>query len=250
MGYPAAIHEQNAFPGLANRILARTVNLVMLTFEEARQYLKTKTAVCTGLPVRRAILEADRNLARRQLAIPWGIFTLLVFGGSLGAHSINDAVEALLQECADMPWRVIWVTGPSDYEDYCPNIGRYADSRLKLEMHSYLNDIEVAMAASDLVIARSGASTLSELQILGLPAILVPYPHATDNHQEKNARALQESGAATVIADSEISGDRLCDEIRFLLADDRLHRMGRSMRAKARPEALGQMVDLVLEIAK
>lgn len=244
------IHEQNALPGLANRNLARRVNCVMLTFPEAERHLKAKQIKLTGLPVRKDILNVDAQRARQELDLMEGLFTLLVFGGSRGARSINramlDAMERLQRE--DM--QIIWVTGESGFQEIKTDLADKVDvdsMRCKLQLLPYMDNMNLALASADLALCRAGASTLCELAVVGLPAILVPYPYAAENHQEMNARALLDKNAVTMVIDEFLDGDTLYHKVSELKSDSaRLKEMSKNLRKEARPNALRDIVDIIL----
>jgi len=245
------IHEQNAFPGLANRILTRRVDCTMLTFAEAAQNLNARQIRVTGLPVRAEILSVRPGPARLSLQLAEGIFTVIVFGGSRGAQSINDAVCQALPRLAQLPINLIWITGEQHFQDMQERVRQEIkgpQTRLNLILQPYMFNMAEALAAADLAICRSGASTLSELAILGLPAILIPYPYATDNHQEKNAQALEKKKAALVVIDEFFDGDTLYKNLVRLMDDrDTLAIMRENMLREAKPSALEDILAIILE---
>jgi len=246
-GIATAIHEQNAYPGIANRFLAPRVDLVMLTFAEAMDRLKARRIVTTGLPVREKVLKA--GAMRKALAYPdqqKGV-TLLAFGGSLGAQTINQAVWELLA-LVDENWRIIWVSGISSYDDWYEQLAQAEGIKAQVELHPYLEDIEKAMLASDLALCRGGASTLAELTVMGLPAILIPYPYAAENHQEKNARSLEAAGGARVIINRELNGIRLRQEIEAMRTQ--LPALAAAMSVQSTPGARDMMVKLVRDLGE
>ena len=231
------IHEQNAFPGLTNRLLSKRVDATLLTFPEARVWLKGRRIIETGLPVRSEFLQIDRYAARKELNLHPDFFTLLVFGGSLGAQSINRTVQQLMDRYINDPIQVIWITGKGHHESIAETLS--AEMKNKVQIYPYFLAMEKAMAAADLVICRSGAGTLSELAIVGLPAVLIPYPLATGDHQMYNARAFEQKQAAVVISDAALSVDELhqaIEEIRN--RPERLSQMRENMSSLARPDAI------------
>lgn len=243
------IHEQNAIPGLANRHLAKRVDAVLLTFEEARPYLEGQNIKLTGMPVRQEIID----LKRKNFIAGSGSdqFTLLAFGGSRGAQSINRAMLGLIDRYRNEDIRMIWITGEANFEEMqealVKKIGTHP-TRCGLEIFPYMHNIEDALAVADLAVCRAGASTVCELELLGLPAIFVPYPYAADNHQEKNARALVEKKAAEMIIDEFLDGDSLYHKVEGLRHDQhKLLEMSRNMRQEARPHALQDIVDVILQ---
>jgi UDP-N-acetylglucosamine--N-acetylmuramyl-(pentapeptide) pyrophosphoryl-undecaprenol N-acetylglucosamine transferase len=243
------IHEQNAQPGLANRNLAGRVDCVMLTFEEAARYLQAKRIAITGLPVRKAITTVKRDEAYGKWGFSPQVFTLVVFGGSQGAASINRAILGWLERARGERAQMIWMTGNKQFEDLFEQVQalKLEQSQIKLVMKPYLDHIEDALAVANLAICRAGAGTLSELAVLGLPAILVPYPYASDNHQEKNARALLEKKAVAMIIDEFLDGDTLYDKIQGLRHQpEQLRTMAVNMKREAKPQALDDILNVIL----
>lgn len=243
------IHEQNALPGLANRTLARRVDCVMLTFAEAERHLKGKSVKITGLPVRRDILDVNAQWARQELGLLEGKFTLLVFGGSRGARTINRAMLEAMERLQQEDMQIIWVTGENGYQEIKANLADKVDMdsiQCKLQLLPYMDNINLALASADLALCRAGASTLCELAVVGLPAILVPYPYAAENHQEMNARALLNKNAAAMVIDEFLDGDTLYKKVSELKSDQaRLKAMSNNIRREARPHALKDIVDIV-----
>jgi UDP-N-acetylglucosamine--N-acetylmuramyl-(pentapeptide) pyrophosphoryl-undecaprenol N-acetylglucosamine transferase len=258
LGLPALLHEQNAIPGLANRIGARFTPHVAVTFESSAAFFPRRCRVrVTGNPVRAGIAELDRAAVRaealRTLDLEDRRRTLLVFGGSQGARRLN---EALIR--ATGLWRqpgslqIVHVCGAANLE----SVGRDWQEAvpgargLSVRWFGYVDRMDLAYSAADLVVSRSGATTVSEVSAVGLPAILVPYPFATANHQEANARALESVGAARVLADSEVDADRLVEEVERVLGDEALlASMSVASRAWGRPHAAEALAGYVEEIA-
>ncbi len=249
MGIKTIIHEQNAYPGLANRLLARRADWVLVSFEEARHHLKAKNLAVTGLPVRQEIAETTKDQGLERFRFSSSVFTLLAFGGSLGAASINRAMLQVLERYIKETIQIIWITGEKGYQNIKDKIPPLMSrsSGLKLEVLPYLQEMEYALAAADLAICRAGAATLSELAVVGLPAILVPYPYSAENHQEKNARSLAAKGAAEVIVDEFLDPDVLFKKIEELRKNPiKLKQMAASMKAQGKPDALSQIVDIIV----
>jgi UDP-N-acetylglucosamine--N-acetylmuramyl-(pentapeptide) pyrophosphoryl-undecaprenol N-acetylglucosamine transferase len=248
---PTIIQEQNSYPGVTTRVLARSVDEVHLTFESSKKYFpRTDNLFVTGNPTRFTLGPADRAAASRFFGFDPSspAKTLLVFGGSLGARSINRAVAALLPALSGSGVRVIWQTGAEDFDLYRRGAGNAAPA--SLWMGPFIDRMDLAYAASDLVVARAGATTIAELTQLGKPAILVPYPHAAANHQAENARALSAAGAAEVVADAEIES-KLPGVVASLLADEQRRRaMGDRSRTLGRPEATATLADRVITLAQ
>ncbi|NLO20529.1 MAG: undecaprenyldiphospho-muramoylpentapeptide beta-N-acetylglucosaminyltransferase [Syntrophomonadaceae bacterium] len=247
-GCKTFIHEQNAFPGIANRKLAKKVDCTMINFPEAARHLKAQNIKVTGLPVRQEIMDVNWEEAIKKVGLKRGVFTLLAFGGSRGASSINGAMLQLLQEYSLPEMQVIWITGELEYEGISQQIESLGLNSDWLLLKPFMHNIEDAMAVADLALCRAGASTLSELAILGLPAILVPYPYAAESHQEKNARALLQKKAAAMVIDEFLDGETLykkLEELRQSKAE--LKQMSTNIRNEARPDALNKILDIVLK---
>jgi UDP-N-acetylglucosamine--N-acetylmuramyl-(pentapeptide) pyrophosphoryl-undecaprenol N-acetylglucosamine transferase len=241
---PLVLHEQNAIPGLANRLLARRAHTVALTFAEARAaFPRRARTVVTGDPVRESILtvadERERltKEAYEEFELDPSRRTLVVFGGSQGALHVDvTMVDALhfLRDRGDL--QVLLLTGPAHEERVRRTVGEPGD--IAVRVVGFLDRMELAYAAAHLVLARAGATTCAEITVCGLPSILVPYPHATAGHQEANARALERAGAAVVVLDADISGEVVAREVTALLDDeDRRRSMGERARAWSRPDA-------------
>jgi UDP-N-acetylglucosamine--N-acetylmuramyl-(pentapeptide) pyrophosphoryl-undecaprenol N-acetylglucosamine transferase len=254
---PLVLHEQNAVPGLANRLLARRARTVGLTFVEATPSLpRHARTLVTGNPVRRPILAVARDRERlaaeacEELDLQAERRTVVVFGGSQGALRVNAAsVEAvrLLRDRDDI--QVLILTGPAHEEAVRTRLGD--PGRILARVRGFLDRMELALGLADLVVCRAGATTCAEVSVCGLPAVLVPYPYATGHHQEANARALERAGAAVVVADDRLSGELLAARVRELLDDPaRLDAMGARSRSWSRPDAAATLARVVLSAGK
>lgn len=249
-GLRTYIHEQNALPGLANRRLAGRVDCVFLTFPEAQNYMKTANCRLTGFPVRKEIGSVTAAEARRHYGVDEGSFVLLVYGGSQGAMRINQAMLDFLKIAAmGEEMRIIWACGIEHYSA----VERILDTELpsgirsRIMVRDYIHDMPAALAAANLALCRAGAGTISELSLAGLPAILVPYPYAAENHQQKNAEAVASHGGAVMVPDSQMNGARLAELLGRLSVDSlSLEQMSRQMRSEAHPGALDEIVDILL----
>jgi UDP-N-acetylglucosamine--N-acetylmuramyl-(pentapeptide) pyrophosphoryl-undecaprenol N-acetylglucosamine transferase len=247
---PALIQEQNSYPGVTTRILARQVNEVHVTFESSKRYLEgTKEILLSGNPTRDSLERAGRDEAFSHFGFDAADRSpvILVFGGSLGAHSINEAIAGGMAALRAMGVRLICQTGPADLE-------RVRESMRSMPagkgwIGAFIDRMDLAYAASDLVVARAGATTIAELTRLGKPAILVPYPHAAANHQVENARALAENGAARIVDDAGV-GDALVGEIRSALEKNVLAEMSRRSKSLGRPDAAATIAKRVIALAR
>ena len=237
LSIPLVLQEQNSVPGAANRWLSLIANQVHISFVESRHYFRRKNHLkVTGNPIRPALLRQDRASAYEALGLDPTRRTLLVFGGSRGAASINRAVAGALPLLARVPSvQVIWQTGAED-EKAMAEASRSAP--FPVRVRAYVDRMEEAYAVADLAICRSGAMTITELTACGVPSILIPYPHAARDHQTQNARGLVDRGAAEMIADAELDPAELAGRVEALFRDEaRLRRMGRNARAFARTNA-------------
>jgi UDP-N-acetylglucosamine--N-acetylmuramyl-(pentapeptide) pyrophosphoryl-undecaprenol N-acetylglucosamine transferase len=243
-GVPTIVLEQNAVPGLTNRLLARIVHAAAVTYEETLKHFKGRGFV-SGNPVRQEFFAAAAPSAG-----PRAGRRVLVLGGSQGAHILNvamaTAVPALMKRVGSLD--VLHQTGARDLDE----VRRaYQSAGVAARAESFLNPVAPEMASADLVICRAGATTLAELAASGRPAVLIPYAAATDDHQRRNARVLVAAGAAAMVEESELSGDRLAALVADLLDDDvRRLAMARAMHSQARPEAAGMIVARLLELAR
>ena len=252
-GIPACIQEQNAMPGVTNKILAHFVKKVFLGYQEAGKYFGGNSEkIFTGNPIRKEILEVSRATAIEKFKLDPAKKTILVSGGSRGARSINDAmalVETSLAGRSDV--QVIHITGETGYEKFIGQVEKKVLMSDNIKVFRYMHDMPMALAAADLAIFRSGAIGLAELMARGIPSILVPYPYATANHQEHNARAVEGAGGAVVILDKELTGEILLKQIESLLADEsKLQKMKDAAKALGRPEAAEDIARKVLALLK
>ena len=251
MRIPTAIHEQNAFPGVTNKALAGSVDRVMLTVPQAEQYMKPKNpCVITGLPIRGDILKADADFARAELSLG-GKPLVLSMGGSLGAKPVNDAVLGMiLNKYKDKDCVFLHATGKGGdwFTEKLRSSGVDLEANPHIRVVEYI-DIPKCLPAADLVICRSGASTLSELQALGKPSILIPSPYVTENHQYHNAMALVNNGAAEILEEKDLTPDSLTASVNALLADkEKLFEIGANAAKMAVLDATKRIYDTLCEI--
>ncbi len=245
-GVPTMVLEQNAVPGLANRLAAPFVRAAAVTFESTRAFFGSKAFV-SGNPVRPEFLVAAGAARESASDDQRSIVRVLVFGGSQGAHAINMAmVEAAPRLAADPHLRVTHQTGERDVDLVR---AAYAQAGFSADVEPFLFDMGRRLAEADLVVSRAGATTLAEMTAAGKPAILIPLPTATDDHQRKNAEALAASGAAEVLRQSEMTGATLADRILALAHDpERRRRIAAAARSLARPDAASVIVDRMLAL--
>jgi UDP-N-acetylglucosamine--N-acetylmuramyl-(pentapeptide) pyrophosphoryl-undecaprenol N-acetylglucosamine transferase len=245
-GVPTMVLEQNAVPGLTNRLLARFVRCAAVTFESTRQYFGAKAFV-SGNPVRPEFLESVDPLTEAGADDESSIARVLVFGGSQGAHAINVAmVEAAAELAANPHLRITHQTGERDVEMVRAAYGR---AGVSAEVEPFLYDMGRRLRQTDVIVCRAGATTLAEITAAGKAAILIPLPTATDDHQRRNAETLAATGAALLLPQREATGSVLAQRILALAGDrDARLRMARAARALARPDAAKVIVDRALRL--
>jgi UDP-N-acetylglucosamine--N-acetylmuramyl-(pentapeptide) pyrophosphoryl-undecaprenol N-acetylglucosamine transferase len=246
---PTLIHEQNALPGITTRWLARFVRLVAITFADSARYLPRRAHFrLTGLPVRPEFLLTPREQSRSALGLPPEGFLILSFGGSQGARSINQAMQEVIKQFRQRKnVHFLHVTGPGQYNEFRKGFTMPENGNTTIK--PYLYEMPQALSAADLVVCRAGAATLAEITATGVPAILIPYPYAAGNHQEFNARALEEKGAAVVIKDEELKGKKLANQIERLLAEpSRLREMAKASKQLGSPRALEDILMCIEEL--
>lgn len=242
------IHEQNSIPGKANRLLAKFVDKVAINFADSKSYLPANKIEVTGNPIRTQIGQISRQEALARFNLDTNKFTLLVFGGSKGAHRINEVMKEAINFFPEDKIQIIWATGDKDYQpikEFTSKIG------LRIVVEKFFYDLPVAYQSADLIICRAGATTLAEIIACNLPAILIPYPYATDNHQEHNARFLLEKGVAMMIKELELSSEKLTKTIIELVQNrNKLNTMAKNYQSLKTTDATQNVIDIIYRIQK
>ncbi len=252
---PTLIHEQNAFPGLTTRLLSGRVTRVAVSHAAAVKRLKSgAAAVVTGHPVRREFFEGDSSQARQEMGLQDKQKLVIVVGGSGGALKLNQVTLAAAKEILANPDLVlIHITGSRYYQwvsEEREKMNLNPDLAARYRLTDYLHDMPRAMAACDLIVARSGGM-VHEMTVTGCPALLVPSPNVTDDHQLHNARSMAEAGAALVMEETELSAESLAREIRALMNDPlSLGKMAVAAKALGKPEAGRRLAKIIMEMAK
>ncbi len=251
LGVPTIIHEQNAYPGVTNKMLSKRADRVMLAMPAAKERFKGNcNFVNTGNPVRGEILEVDRDEARKKLGLDERP-VILSFGGSLGARKINESLlDIIVRSSKDGKYQHIHAYG--QYGKWFPELlkenGADLDAK-NLDIREYINDMPVCLAASDVVIARAGAITLSEIQVKGKPAILIPSPNVAENHQYHNAMALVKENAAVMIEEKDLTSEKLTEEIDKLASDpERLKEYSQNALKMAVSDASQRIYSIIIEV--
>lgn len=252
---PTLIHESNAYPGLTTRMLAKHVSKVLVNFPGSAEFFACKDKVAVvGTPIREDMIYKDKKEARAELGLD--LRPLLVsFWGSLGAREMNKCIAEFLKlECRDDAWQHIHATGQFGYKwmpDYVKEQGVDLKEHKNIDMRDYITDMPRVMAAADLIMCRGGASTLSEITALGKPAIIVPSPNVSANHQEKNARELEKVGGAVVIVEKDCSAKLLYETAKNILEDkDKLKKMSEALNSVAILDATQRIYTEICKLCK
>lgn len=252
LGIPTLIHEQNAYPGVTNKMLCKKATRVMLAMPAARQHFKENcNFVDTGNPVRGDILRQEKVSARRQLGLD-SRPVILSFGGSLGAQIINESLaDIIARSASDGKYQHIHAYG--QYGKWFPDLlkdkGVDLEKADNLDIREYINDMPVCLAAADVVIARAGAITLSEIQVMGKPSILIPSPNVAENHQYHNAMTLVKQNAAVMIEEKDLTPEKLTEEIDRLASDPkRLREYSENAKKMAIDDASKRIYSIIIEV--
>ncbi len=245
-GIPTAIQEQNSFPGITNRLLGKYVDKICVAYEGMEKYFPKGKIVQTGNPVRENI--ANTNATKQEACQYFGLDphkkVLLILGGSLGARTVNQSIAQGLQELEDADIQVLWQCGKI-YQEGAQEKGDQFSDQIKVE--PFINRMDLAYAAADVIVSRAGAIAISELSLVGKPTILVPSPNVAEDHQRKNARSLVDKGAAVMVTDDE-AREKLVQEARAILADDkRQQELMDNMAKLKKPNAASLIADEVLQ---
>ena len=247
---PTLIHEANVLPGITNRFLSAKADITAVCFPESKSHFKkAKRIEVTGNPIRKKILKANRTTSRATMGLAIDKKLVVIMGGSQGAKPINDAAVEMLSEIyKDGDFKLIFAPGKKHYVSVSSVVNnKYKD----VEIPSYIYDADIIYSAADLIVNRAGASTISEIAALGVPSILIPSPYVAENHQEKNARALEANGGCVVLRDDELSGQVLYDNIKRIIDDDErlaaMRKSAASVGIRDASEKLAVLFDELLE---
>ncbi len=254
LGIPTCIHEQNAYPGVTSKMLARKADIVFLSFPGSEQYFgKVKKMILSGNPLREEILSTSREEARAKLGLPEDAFYLLSFAGSLGALEINRAmVDFIAKNAKKKDFYHIHATGERAWKwmpDALRDKGFDVEEKSRISVQPYLYDMAIHLAAADAVISRAGAITLGELTALGKPAVLIPSPNVTHNHQYHNARSLSDRGGALLLEEKELSAERLYELVLGLKEHpERRSALGRKAKELGLPQAAETIYNEIFDL--
>lgn len=243
LGVPTIIHEQNVKPGVTNRILSRFVDKIAVSFSDSMQYFPKDKTVLTGNPIRKEIVQGNRREALKSFGLSSDIPVVLCFGGSQGAARLNKAIIHVIQQIHETKkFQLIHITGKNHYEktrNILANKGIDPDKSGHIILRPYIYEMGKAYMASDLIISRAGALSISEINLCGKPAILIPLPTAANKHQDYNAQSLKKNGAGIIISDRDLTGQSLLATIENIIFDKKkLLDMSKASKALSKPDAL------------
>jgi UDP-N-acetylglucosamine--N-acetylmuramyl-(pentapeptide) pyrophosphoryl-undecaprenol N-acetylglucosamine transferase len=249
LNIPIVIQEQNSYPGVTNRLLAKHAVAIFTAFEDAKNYLPEEKITLSGNPVRGQLKQSDSSAARKAFGFNSETPVLLILGGSGGALALNNIMQKELDQLHNKAGlQIIWQCGKRYFDELNQQID--TDSYPNLRLTQYIDDMPAAYGAADLVVTRAGAGTCSELMLLGQPAVLVPSPNVAGDHQAKNAKSMVETGAAELLEESDID-EKFSDLITALIVDkERLQKMNEAMKSLAKPDAANTIAKEIYTLAQ
>lgn len=248
LGVPSLIQEQNSYAGITNKLLAKRVKKICVAYEGMEEFFPAQKLVLTGNPVRQDIMQAEDKLAEAltYFDLKAEKKTILVIGGSLGARTMNQSTEIHLQRLVDAGCQLIWQTGKNYFSQAKAAVSPFEQQGIRA--YDFIKRMDLAYSAADLVVSRAGALSISELCLVGKPAILVPSPNVAEDHQTKNAQALVKNHAALLVRDADAHTE-LYDKALALLADpEKQQELKKNIRALGRPNAAAAIVDEILKL--
>ena len=250
---PFVIHDPDAHPGIVNKFMSKWASTVSVSFEQAKSYLKSKNIVLNGNPIRTSFTQISKEHAINELGLSKEKKIILVIGGSQGAKSINDAVLGSASELINNNFQIIHQTGAKNYDKYMEDLSDKCPELLNTENYlvkPFFNKMELPLNAADIAVSRAGSLSISELNLCGLPAILVPYPYAAADHQRFNARAMQEAGAAIYLEDADCTAENLIKIIKGLFeSSEKLENMKTVNKYLAKPDAADNIIEILKNTA-
>ena len=253
MGIPTLVHESNAVPGLTTKLLEKTVNRILVGFEESRSHYRAPDKVeVTGTPVRAGFFQTSRESARRELGFSSDEPIVLAAFGSLGAEYMNGAMEQFIRCMGPEPeFRLIYATGKRYYDGVKKRLSAEGLSSPRIDVREYVYDMPKVMSAADLIVCRAGASTISEVTYLGKPALIVPSPNVVNDHQRKNAQVLADAGAARMLLEGEFDGESMFQMVEGILRNTaETGSMSQASRKLGVRDATDRIVAAVLTLAE
>ncbi|QCX32581.1 undecaprenyldiphospho-muramoylpentapeptide beta-N-acetylglucosaminyltransferase [Caloramator sp. E03] len=252
-GIPTIIHEQNAFPGMTNKILAHFASKIAITFKESEKYFPKNKIVLTGNPIRSQILNQNKSKCRAVWKFDINRPLILVVGGSRGAKNINNAVCDIIPSLIEQNIQLLFVTGETQYDEIVKKLNyKKNDNKFKgVVIEPYIYNMQDALGACDIIISRAGATILSEITALGIPAVLIPSPYVANNHQEYNAMSLEQNGAAVVIKENQLKSDIFKEQVISLINNkEMLAKMSSNSLKLAVLDASEKICNLIEELIK
>lgn len=250
MKIPTIVHEQNSVPGITNKFLSHFADRIGICFPDAAQYFPEKKTVLVGNPRAQEVMASGKSDVLEQYGLLTDIPTVLIFGGSQGALKINQAVIQALPQFGQKEYQVLYASGERYYNELSGKVD-VKKINCNLSLQPYIKNMTDVMANVDLLIGRAGATSIAEFTALGLPAILIPSPYVTNDHQTKNALSLVKAGAVKMISDAELTGDNLVESVDQIMGDPELkERMAKASRQEGIPDAAERLWSLVNEIVK
>lgn len=258
LGIPVVLHESNAFPGIAVKLFKKRADAILVGFVDAKKRLKNaQNVIVTGNPIKLKKLnltEQEKAGIKKQLGVYGNKPVVLVFGGSQGARSINRSFIEIIVNKKNKDYQIVWAAGPEQYEKIKQSLNEVnedIDNIENVKIVPYIYNMEEIMNSCDLVVCRSGAMTITEISVTGKPAIFIPFPFATENHQEYNARVLEKVGAAEIILDKDLNSELLSSEITKIISNkDRLAQMARNAEKIAIPNVEDRIYEEIRRVAK
>ncbi|CAM3264914.1 undecaprenyldiphospho-muramoylpentapeptide beta-N-acetylglucosaminyltransferase [Brevibacillus invocatus] len=252
LGIPTMIHEQNVVPGLTNKFLARSVTKVAVCFEESLALFPAAKTVLTGNPRATEVMHGNKQAGRSFLGVDEDKRIVLIFGGSRGARAINEAVLSIVEQLGELNrTHIVYVTGEVHFKTISEVLEKRGPVPRNMTVLPFVHNMPDVLAATHILVGRAGASTLAEITALGVPAILIPSPYVTNNHQEKNARGLERAGAARVLVERELTGESLLVLLTELLDDQKSwEEMQKGSLALGMPDAATKIVRQLQEIVR
>ncbi|MFQ7237245.1 MAG: undecaprenyldiphospho-muramoylpentapeptide beta-N-acetylglucosaminyltransferase, partial [Enterococcus hulanensis] len=248
MKIPTIVHEQNSVPGITNKFLSRFADKVGICFPDAAQYFPESKTVLVGNPRAQEVVTSGKSEVLEQYGLLPDIPTVLIFGGSQGALKINQAVIQALPQFSQKEYQVLYASGDRYYNEISEKFDIEKISP-NLSLQPYIKNMTDVMANVDLLIARAGATSIAEFTALGLPGILIPSPYVTNDHQTKNAQSLVNAGAVKMIADADLTGDKLVEAVDEIMNDpEKRERMAKASRQEGIPDAAERLWTLVNEL--
>ncbi len=258
MNIPVILHESNAFPGIAVKLFKKKADKILVGFKEAKERLDNReNVIVTGNPIKLKKLEYDENKKEKikiELGLKPNIPVVLVFGGSQGAQSINRSFIEIIVNKKNKDYQIMWAVGPEQYNKIKAELNKVNVNIEKIDnakIVPYIYNMEEVMNISDLIVCRSGAMTITEISVVGKPAIFIPFPYATENHQEYNARVLEKVNAARIILDKDINSEILGNSINEIIKDKtKLEEMGRNASKIAKPNVEDEIYKEIKKVIK